>query len=367
MQQVTVSLNERSYPIYIGPELLEDASSFLQQLGANRRIFVISNTTVAPLYLEKLQQTLAAQIAGSFLMPDGEAHKSLETFGQALDAAIECNLHRDSLIVALGGGVVGDLAGFVAATLHRGVDFVQIPTTLLAQVDSSVGGKTAVNHQLGKNLIGAFHQPCQVLIDISTLDTLPAREFKAGIAEIIKYGVIYDAAFFAWLEQNMDALLARNTDTLIYAIQRSCEIKAEIVANDEREHGQRALLNFGHTFGHVIENAMGYGQWLHGEAVATGMVIATHLAAAMQWCEVSEFRRVRALIAHAGLPTEAPILDQDTWTRGLFRDKKVKNNVVRFILPTGIGSAQVTQESLSKSLIHASIASATAGTTSGGA
>lgn len=356
MQNVTVKLSERSYPIHIGSGLLQQLEYLLQHLSPQQRIFLISNTTVAEHYLAPVKQQLGTKLAGEFLMADGEEYKSLATYQNALDTALALNLHRDSIILALGGGVVGDLAGFVAATLHRGIDFMQIPTTLLAQVDSSVGGKTAVNHPQGKNLIGAFHQPKQVIIDTDTLNTLPERELKAGIAEVIKYGVIADAEFFEWLERNIGLLLSRDTEALTYAIQRSCEIKAEVVSQDEREQGLRALLNFGHTFGHVIENAMGYGNWLHGEAVASGMVIASHLAAAMQWCESSDCRRITQLIAAAGLPTAPPELADSVWNEGLFRDKKVKNGQVRFILPTGIGSAKVTTATVPEELIHASIA-----------
>ncbi|RTE85919.1 MULTISPECIES: 3-dehydroquinate synthase [Gammaproteobacteria] len=355
-KKLQVQLAERSYPIHIGSGLLTQLESLLAHLNPKQRIFVISNTTVAELYLERVKSVLGERIVGEFLMPDGEAFKSLDTYQQAMSEALALNLHRDSVVLALGGGVVGDLAGFVAATLHRGVDFVQIPTTLLSQVDSSVGGKTAVNHPHGKNLIGAFHQPKQVVIDIDTLNTLPERELKAGIAEVIKYGIMADADFFNWLEGNIEKLLSKDPEALTYAIQRSCEIKAQIVSEDEKEQGSRALLNLGHTFGHVIENAMGYGNWLHGEAVASGMVIATHLAVALHWCESSEYRRITNLIETAGLPIAPPTLAQEVWDEGLFRDKKVKNGLVRFVLPTGIGSAKVTNEAIPEHLVHASIA-----------
>ncbi len=352
MKQLTVELGTRSYPVIIGNNILDQLLSLFK---LQRQVFVISNPTVAPLYLETVRRTLGDYYQGQFLMADGEQHKTLDTFSQAMNAVMASGLHRDGIILALGGGVVGDLAGFVAATFQRGVSLIQIPTTLLSQVDSSVGGKTAVNHALGKNMIGAFHQPDGVLIDTATLHTLPDRELRAGIAEIIKYGVIDDHEFFTWLEQNMALLLERNEQALQHAIAVSCAIKARIVANDEREQGQRALLNFGHTFGHVIETEQGYGNWLHGEAVAAGMVIATYLASEMNWCTASDFRRVRQLVATAGLPTAAPNISWGTWQVGLYRDKKVQGGQVRFILPTAIGSARITSEPISTTLLQASV------------
>lgn len=354
MTPLTVELGSRSYPVFIGTHTLCKLTPVLEQLSSGQ-VFVISNPTVARLYLDEVREQLGERYLGQFLMPDGEQYKTLDTFSQALDALMATGMHRDGIILALGGGVVGDLAGFVAATFQRGVRLLQIPTTLLSQVDSSVGGKTAVNHPLGKNMIGAFHQPSAVIIDTQTLSTLPERELKAGIAEIIKYGVIDDAEFFAWLETNMTRLLAKEPDALRYAIEVSCRVKARIVAADEREQGVRALLNFGHTFGHVIENYAGYGNWLHGEAVAAGMVIASHLASEMQWCEVSDYRRIRALVEAAGLPSTAPSMAWSDWQSGLFRDKKVQHGVVRFILPTQIGAAAMTREPIAPELLQTSV------------
>lgn len=357
MKQLSVELGPRSYPIYIGPGLLNQLVPLLQ---LQRHVFVISNPSIAPLYLEQVLASLGRLCQGHFLMPDGEQFKTLDTYTEALNAVMASGLHRDGVILALGGGVVGDLAGFVAASFQRGVSFIQVPTTLLAQVDSSVGGKTAVNHPLGKNMIGAFHQPDGVLIDTHTLNTLPEREFRAGLAEIIKYGVIDDADFFTWLETSMPALLARDEAALQHAISRSCAIKARIVATDEREQGQRALLNFGHTFGHVIEAHEGYGNWLHGEAVAAGMIIAAHLAHTMQWCKASELRRIEQLVAAAELPTQAPAIPWSAWEETLLRDKKVKGGQVRFILPTAIGQASMTTEPVPAHLLQESVAQNTA-------
>lgn len=353
MKQLTVELGARRYPIIIGHSILSQVQTLL---NLQRPVFVITNPTIAPLYLSQIRQALGRYYQGHFLIPDGEQHKNLTTFAQTMDALMASGLHRDGIILALGGGVVGDLAGFVAATFQRGVSLVQVPTTLLSQVDSSVGGKTAVNHALGKNMIGAFHQPDGVLIDTATLATLNDREFAAGLAEIIKYGVIDDSDFFHWLERNMAALLKRDESALQNAIATSCTIKARIVAHDEREQGQRALLNFGHTFGHVIETHEGYGRWLHGEAVAVGMVIATHFACAMGWCSTADFQRVQQLIQAAGLPIAAPKINWSAWQAGLYRDKKVKAGQVRFVLPTGIGAAQLTTEPVDESLLQTSVA-----------
>ncbi|WP_113907557.1 3-dehydroquinate synthase [Aliidiomarina celeris] len=355
MNPLIVNLGERSYPVFIGARAMQYLSSALESVGSGQ-VFVVSNPTVAPLYLPAVKTMLGNRLHGTFLMPDGEQYKTLATYTEALNAVMESGLHRDGIILALGGGVVGDLAGFVAATFQRGVRFLQVPTTLLAQVDSSVGGKTAVNHALGKNMIGAFHQPNAVVIDTTTLETLPERELKAGLAEVIKYGVIEDANFFTWLEQNMPALLQRDPEALRYAIEVSCSIKARIVSADEREQGVRALLNYGHTFGHVIESYAGYGNWLHGEAVAAGMVIASHLASAMQWCDVSDYRRIKALVEAAGLPTSAPNMQWQDWQAGLYRDKKVQNGLVRFVLPTAIGCAAITEQPIAPELLQASVA-----------
>src|SRR5512139_1446607 len=284
MQTLTVNLGDRSYPIYIGSGLLDQADLILPHL-AQKRAAVVTNTTVAPLYLERLTSTLAAAgvAATSVVLPDGEACKNWETLNLIFDALLTQRAERKTTLIALGGGVIGDMTGFAAACYQRGMPFIQVPTTLLSLVDSSVGGKTAINHPLGKNMIGAFYQPKLVLADISTLDTLPDRELKAGLAEVIKYGLIRDPEFFVWLEENIERLLARDRDALAYAVHRSCANKAEVVAADERETGERALLNLGHTFGHAIETGLGYGEWLHGEAVAAGTLIAAELSCRLGW------------------------------------------------------------------------------------
>ncbi|MGX5914884.1 3-dehydroquinate synthase [Aliidiomarina sp. Khilg15.8] len=338
MQQITVQLGTRSYPIHIGSAQLHQIEPLLTQ-QLSHQVFIISNTTVAPLYLETLCTGLGKRQVVSFCVPDGEQYKTLSTYQQVMDALVESGFGRDCTVIALGGGVVGDLAGFVAATYQRGVNFIQIPTTLLAQVDSSVGGKTAVNHAQGKNLVGAFHQPGAVVIDIDCLQTLPTREFHAGLAEVIKYGVMADADFFAWLEREMPALLAQDADALTYAVKRSCELKAKVVAADEREQGQRALLNLGHTFGHAIETAQGYGSWLHGEAVAAGTAIAADVACAQKLIDEPTYQRIVALLQAANLPVCAPAMDWATWQQLMGRDKKVKAGQIRFVLPTALGAA----------------------------
>jgi 3-dehydroquinate synthase len=277
VQSVHIELGERGYPILIGSGLL-DQPAVLGQAVAARDVLVVTNETVGPLYLDALRRGLEGKRVGVAVLPDGEQHKTLATLAQVLDAMVGQRLNRDACVVALGGGVVGDIAGFAAACYQRGVDFVQVPTTLLAQVDSSVGGKTGVNHPGGKNLIGAFHQPRAVVTDLATLATLPVRELRAGLAEVVKYGLIEDAEFLGWVERNVPALLDLDAEALAHAVRRSCEIKAGIVAADEREQGRRALLNLGHTFGHAIENALGYGEWLHGEAVGVGMLLAADLS-----------------------------------------------------------------------------------------
>ncbi|WP_026376907.1 3-dehydroquinate synthase [Aestuariibacter salexigens] len=348
MTIVRVELGERSYPIHIGQGTLTTPRALhtlLQNALSLQKVTIITNDVIAPLYLDACQRSLAADSVNTIIVPDGEANKSLEWFANIQTALLEQHAARDTLIIALGGGVIGDLTGFAAACYQRGVPFVQIPTTLLSQVDSSVGGKTAVNHPLGKNMIGAFYQPQAVVIDTDTLHTLPAREFAAGMAEVIKYGIIYDADFFAWLEQNIDALQSKHTDALVYAIKRCCEIKAEIVANDEREQGQRALLNLGHTFGHAIEAEQGYGEWLHGEAVAAGMVIACQVAEQKAWLSASETRRVSTLLAQFNLPVEGPVdMSSDDYIRHMRHDKKVLRGKIRFILPKSIGQAVVTDD-----------------------
>ena len=334
-----VKLGDRSYPIVIGRGLLEGGFD-LSEFVSGPDCLVVSNETVAPLYFEKLLPNLAGREVSNVNLPDGETYKTIATMQAILDKLVETGANRDTTVVALGGGVVGDIAGFAAACYMRGVNFVQVPTTLLAQVVSSVGGKTGVNHEKGKNLIGAFHQPQVVLIDTATLETLPERELKAGVAEIIKYGAICDAGFFVWLEANMAALLECDPDALAYAIRRCCEIKAEVVAQDEREADRRAVLNFGHTFGHAIEHCQGYGEWLHGEAVAAGMVMAAKLSG----LPGHDIERLTKLVASAGLPVEPPSIRADDWTGAMGLDKKVLGKKLRFVLLRAIGDSYVTAD-----------------------
>ena len=345
MQTLKVELANRSYPIHIGRNLLSDASLILPYLK-RKHVAIVTNTTVAQLYLEKLSQTL--QAAGvkviPIILPDGEAYKNSETLNKIYDALLQNRCERSTTLIALGGGVIGDLTGYAAATYLRGVPFIQIPTTLLSQVDSSVGGKTGINHPLGKNMIGAFYQPQLVLADIDTLQTLPAREFSAGVAEVIKYGLIRDTDFFDWLETNMADLMQLNEQVLSYAIYRSCQNKAEVVANDEHEQGERALLNLGHTFGHAIENAMGYGVWLHGEAVAAGTVMAADLSQRMGWLSPTQVTRIKASFVAANLPVEAPKLGVERYLDLMGLDKKVENGKIRLILQQGIGKSVITSD-----------------------
>ena len=342
MQTVRVALGERAYPIHIGSGLLGHADLVLPHLAA-RRVAIVSNTTVAPLYLDRVAAPLEA--AGvrvtRVVVPDGEAHKDWTTLNLVFDALLGARCDRQTTLVALGGGVVGDLTGFAAATFMRGVPFIQIPTTLLAQVDSSVGGKTGINHPLGKNMIGAFHQPQLVLADVETLNTLPPRELAAGLAEVIKHGLILDERFFEWLEANMERLVARDPEALAHAVRRSVEIKAEIVARDERETGDRALLNFGHTFGHAIEAGLGFGTWLHGEAVGAGMVMAADLSRRLGDLTDADVERVRGLVARAGLPVSAPALGSDRYLDLMSFDKKAQGGKVRFILLKRLGNAYI--------------------------
>jgi 3-dehydroquinate synthase len=342
MRTLDVSLGERSYPIHVGPGVIARAGELVGALSA-RRIVVVTNAAVAALWLAPLRASLAAAglESDAILVPDGEAHKSWATLNDVLTRLLEMRAERSTLLVALGGGVVGDLAGFAAAIYQRGIPFVQVPTTLLAQVDSSVGGKTAVNHPLGKNMIGAFWQPRAVLIDTGCLATLPDRELHAGLAEVVKYGAIRDRDFFDWLERSMDALLARDGDALTHAIVESCRIKAAVVAADERETGERALLNFGHTFGHAIETAAGYGQWLHGEAVAAGMVLAARLSTRVCGLDESEAKRLTALLERARLPVAAPRWPVERWLELMAHDKKVEAGVIRFVLLETLGRAVV--------------------------
>ena len=351
MQTLTVDLGNRSYPIHIGADLLAQPHLIAAHLP-QQRAAVITNTTIAPLYLDRLVQGLAAcgVEALPVVLPDGEQYKTWETLNVLFDALLTHRCERKTALIALGGGVIGDLTGFAAASYLRGVPFIQIPTTLLAQVDSSVGGKTGINHPLGKNMIGAFYQPLLVLADIGTLRTLPSRELSAGLAEVIKYGLIYDAVFFAWLEANMEKLLTQDEASIAYAVYRSCEIKAEVVAQDERETGLRALLNLGHTFGHAIESGMGYGNWLHGEAVAAGTVLAADLSQRMGLLTASEVERIRALYRAAGLPDTAPDLGTDSYKRSMGLDKKVEGGRIRFVLLRGIGSALLSADVLDTDL-----------------
>jgi len=340
---LTVELAERSYPILIGPGLLDNAA-LLDEHVPRSAVLLVSNTTVAPLYAAALKQGLKDRTIVEAILPDGESYKTLASLARILDVAVANRLARDCTVVALGGGVVGDMAGFAAACYQRGVDFVQVPTTLLAQVDSSVGGKTGVNHPGGKNLIGAFHQPIAVLADTNTLATLPPRELRAGLAEVIKYGLIHDAAFFDWLEVNIDRLLAANPEALTHAIRRSCEVKAEIVGRDEHERGDRALLNLGHTFGHAIESATGYSTWLHGEAVGAGMLMAAAMSRECGFLGATDVARLRALLHRVGLPIAAPDVSPAAAMEHMKIDKKVKAGRMRFVLLKRIGAAIVTAD-----------------------
>jgi len=343
MQTLTVDLGDRSYPIHIGDGLVSRPELILPHL-AQKRVMVVSNTTVAPLYLAPLKAMLEAAgvTVAQVILPDGEVYKNWETLNLVFDALLSQRAERKTTLIALGGGVIGDMTGFAAASYQRGVPFIQIPTTLLSQVDSSVGGKTGINHPLGKNMIGAFYQPKVVLADTATLKTLPPRELSAGLAEVIKYGLIRDAEFLAWLETNMSKLHALDPAAIAYAIYRSCEIKAQVVGQDEREGGIRAILNLGHTFGHAIETGMGYGNWLHGEAVAAGMVMAAQTSQHMGWIAEADVERIRALIRAAGLPDLAPDLGVDTWLEYMGHDKKVEGGHMRFVLLKKLGEAVIT-------------------------
>lgn len=347
MEKVAVQLGQRSYPIVIAPDLLTSAQQVpeLSMLWRYKKVAIISNPTVAALYLPNIRQLFARQQVSEFLLPDGEAYKNLQSFEQVNSFLLENGIPRDALLVALGGGVIGDLTGFVAACYQRGTAFLQIPTTLLSQVDSSVGGKTAVNHPLGKNMIGAFNQPQAVLIDTQVLSSLPKREFSAGMAEVVKYGLLGDATFFAWLEQQQQAIVTLQEPQLSQMIRHCCQMKADIVSRDETEQGERALLNLGHTFGHAIEAWLGYGEWLHGEAVAVGMMMAFELAAARGWVSTQDLARVRALLLAFDLPVLPPsgmqIADFMPYMK---TDKKVKDGRMRFILPKQLGLAIIVDD-----------------------
>src|SRR5258708_7197427 len=345
MRTVNVGLGDRGYPIYIGEGLLARAELLLPHLS-QRKVSVVTNTTVASLYLERCSSALRSSGVeiGRVVLPDGEEHKNWQTLNAIFDALLSNRCERKSTIIALGGGVVGDLAGFAAASYRRGVPFIQVPTTLLAQVDSSGGGKTAINHPLGKNMIGAFYQPRMVLADTALLDTLPARELSAGLAEVIKYGLIMDLPFLEWLEANMDQLKGRDPSALGYAVTRSCQNKAAVVAADERESGERALLNLGHTFGHAIEAGLGFGTWLHGEAVAAGTILAARLSERMGLLAAEDVVRRARLFRCAGLPVEAPSLGQDRYLDLMGHDKKVENGRLRLVLLQSLGKAFVTSD-----------------------
>jgi 3-dehydroquinate synthase len=344
MRTLTVDLGERTYPIFIGTDLVGDAELYRPYVHG-RQVMIVSNETVAPLYLDKVQEALGDYRVASVILPDGEQYKNLETLDRIYTALLQQRFDRRCTLVALGGGVVGDMAGYAAASYQRGVNFIQVPTTLLSQLDSSVGGKTGVNHALGKNMIGAFHQPQCVIADTSTLSTLPDRELSAGLAEVIKYGLINDAGFFAWLEQNMAQLVARDPAALAFAIERSCADKAAVVAADEREAGQRALLNLGHTFGHAIETGMGYGQWLHGEAVGAGMCMAARMSAELGWMDSAAVARIETLIATAGLPTRPPEeIAVERFLELIAVDKKVMDGQMRLVLMRAVGESVITAD-----------------------
>ena len=351
MHTLHVDLGERGYPVYIGRDLLAD-SGLLAQHVAGSQVVIVSNETVAPLYVDRVKSALGArQLITEVVLPDGEQYKTLDTLSGIFDRVMADKHSRSTTFIAVGGGVVGDITGFAAACYQRGVNFIQIPTTLLSQVDSSVGGKTGVNHPLGKNMIGAFYQPKAVLIDINTLQTLPARELSAGLAEVVKYGLISDQPFYRWLQEHMPRLLAREEAALAEAIERSCAIKAEVVAADEREGGIRAILNLGHTFGHAIETGQGYGQWLHGEAVAPGMLLALELSARRGWVAASEVDDFRELLLGMHLPVHTPEdMDAAAFLALMSRDKKVIDGRLRLVLLKDIGAACIVDDATEREL-----------------
>lgn len=344
-QILNVALAERSYPIHIGTGLLNETELLLKHLK-QKHVAIVTNTTVAPLYLEKIAKPLrdAGVQVVEIILPDGEQYKNSDTLNTIYDALINARCERNTTLIALGGGVIGDLTGYAAATYLRGVPFIQIPTTLLSQVDSSVGGKTGINHPQGKNMIGAFYQPQLVLIDIDTLHTLPQRELSAGVAEVIKYGLIRDVKFFEWLEINMPKLMALDKAIVAEAVYRSCQNKAEVVAADEKEAGERALLNLGHTFGHAIENAMGYGVWLHGEAVAAGTIMAAELSLRMGWLQKNDMQRIKIIFESAKLSQTPPALGVENYLELMGLDKKVQDGKIRLVLQKSIGSAVITSQ-----------------------
>lgn len=359
MESLSVALGERSYPIYIGPGLIDSSALYAPYLSGGRAA-IVTNDVVGALYLSRVKKAIehAGASVVQIMVENGEQAKRWQNMDSICDAMLEARCGRDTLLIALGGGVVGDLTGFVAAVYQRGIAFLQVPTTLLAQVDSSVGGKTAINHARGKNMIGSFHQPRAVISDVAVLDTLPDRELRAGLAEVIKNGLALDLEFAEWLERNIERLLARQRDALVYAVRRCCEIKAQVVAADEREAGKRALLNFGHTFGHAIEGATGYGSWLHGEAIAAGMVMAAELSARLGLIPGQDLERVRKLIARAGLPIAGPALSPDRMLELMAVDKKAAQGKIRFVLLESIGRARL-QGDVERDLVRKAILAAT--------
>lgn len=345
MKTLNVDLGERSYPIFIGSGLLKNKTELIKPYIKGTTSAVVSNTTVAPLYLDTIHTHLESYSNIDIILPDGEEYKTMETLGKIHTEMLEARCDRKTTVVALGGGVVGDVTGFASASYQRGVNFIQVPTTLLSMVDSSVGGKTGVNHPLGKNMIGAFHQPQCVVIDTDTLNTLDDRQLSAGISEVIKYGYINDIEFIHWLDENMEKLMNRDADALAYAIYRSCEHKAKIVAADEKEAGQRALLNLGHTFGHAIETGMGYGKWLHGEAIAAGMVMAAKLSKEHGWITDSEVKSIETLLRKANLPVEPPKeISPEKFNHLMSIDKKVQDGVLHLVLMKSLGDSFISSD-----------------------
>ena len=354
MKTINIDLGQRSYPIYVGDNLLSNNIIFKKHIRT-KKIALVSNTTVAPLYMDTVISALGndKEII-PIILPDGEQYKNTDTLNKIYDVLLQNKCDRDILLIALGGGVIGDITGYAAATFMRGVKFIQIPTTLLSQVDSSVGGKTGINHTLGKNMIGAFYQPQCVIADVDVLNTLSDRELSAGLAEVIKYGLIRDYPFFEWLEHNMNSLLSKKTEMLTEAISRSCINKADIVSQDEFESskGIRATLNLGHTFVHAIENAMGYGNWLHGEAVACGMVMAAFLSKELSWLTEADFIRIKNIMLSAKLPIDPPNISQEKFVDLMQSDKKTHNNQIHLVLQKGIGNAILTQDYSQKDFLH---------------
>lgn len=356
MQTLSVDLGDRSYPIYIGSNLLSDPDLFTPHIQG-KQVMIVTNDVVAPIYLEDVKKALKGYRVDTVILPDGEKHKDLTTLNKIFDALLEHKHNRTTTLIALGGGVVGDMTGFAAASYQRGVNFIQVPTTLLSQVDSSVGGKTGVNHRLGKNMIGAFHQPQAVIADTDTLETLPLAEMAAGMAEVIKYGLICDVEFYEWLQDTVASLMSGDAELLAEAIYRSCESKAKVVSQDERESGIRAILNLGHTFGHAIEAHQGYGSWLHGEAVGAGMMMAADLSARMGALTAEQVSKLRRLLQASHLPVEGPHdMDCDDYISRMAVDKKVLDGTLRLVLLKQIGEAYVTSDVPSPMLVETLIA-----------